>query len=382
MNKKINFNKPYITREEKINIKKSIKLNKYSGDGYFTKKVSDFIEETFSAKKALLTTSCSSALDLSLLILDIGPGDEVILPSFTFVSTANSVLLRGATCVFAEVDEFLNIDIHDVEKKITEKTKVIIPVHYASTSCDMDRLKILAKENNIVIVEDAAQAVNAKYKDKYLGTIGEIGCYSFHETKNYMCGEGGALLINSDNKELIQKAEIAREKGTNRSQFYRGEVDKYSWKSIGSSFLPSDLLASVLYGQFKKLNKITKMREKNFYLYKNLLLDLENKGYLNIIKVPSYNKPNYHIFYILLKNEKTRNSLMDFLRENNIQAVFHYLPLHSSDMGIKLGYKKDDLPFTQEISERLLRLPLFPELKNQEIIYICNKINDFFLIKE
>lgn len=370
----IPFNKAYITGDEGKYVKDAIARNQICGDGYYTKKVHEFMEKTFNTKKALMTTSCSIALDMAGILLDFKKGDEVILPSYTFVSTANAVLLRGVTPVFADIQEdTLNIDPVEIEKRITKKTKAIFPVHYAGVSCDMDAILAIAGEYKVKVVEDAAQGVNAKYKDKYLGTIGDIGCYSFHETKNYSCGEGGAILINYDD-ELIERAEIIREKGTNRSKFFRGEVDKYTWVDIGSSYLPSDMSAAFLYAQFKKLNEIKSLREKVYNYYYKSLRDLEDKGILRLPVIPEDCLGNYHMFYVLLNSEKERDYIMDRLKENGIWAVFHYVPLHMSPMGKQLGYKEGDLPKTEELSGRLLRLPMYAGLTEEEQGYIVDNI--------
>lgn len=370
----IPFSRTYITEKEEEYIKDSLLKCHLSGDGYYTKQIHKFIEEKFNVRKALMTTSCSSALDMAAILLDLKEGDEVILPSYTFVSTANAIVLRGAKPVFADIcEETLNIDPSDIEKKITKNTKAIFPVHYAGVACDMDYIMNIAKEYNIKIVEDAAQGVNAKYKGRYLGTIGDIGCYSFHESKNYSSGEGGAILINND-EALIKRVEIIREKGTNRSQFFRGEVDKYTWVDIGSSFLPSDLLAALLYAQFEKLDEIQERRRSVYEKYYNGLKDLENKGKLRLPIIPECCESNYHMFYILLNSEKERNYLMDNLKEKEISSVFHYIPLHNSPMGLKLGYKQGDLPVTEDLSSRILRLPMYPDLKEEEIQYIISEI--------
>ncbi|MEW9093558.1 MAG: dTDP-4-amino-4,6-dideoxygalactose transaminase [Clostridiaceae bacterium] len=368
------FNKPYITGKEEAYIKDSLKKGHIHGDGYYTKKVNKFIEEKFNTKKALMTTSCSSALDIAGALLDLKEGDEVIMPSFTFVSTANAVVLRGARPVFAEInEETLNINPRDIENKITNKTKAIFPVHYAGVGCDMDSIIDIARKHNLKVVEDAAQGVNAKYKGKYLGTIGHIGCYSFHETKNYSSGEGGAILVNNDNN-ICRRAEIIREKGTNRSQFFRGEVDKYTWIDVGSSYLPSDILAAFLWAQFEMLDQIQEMREKVYNSYYFELESLERQGKLKLPIIPKYCESNYHMFYILLNSEKERDNLMYKLKEKGIGAVFHYVPLHESPMGQKFGYKLGDLHITENLSRRILRLPMYPELKAQEIEYIVKNI--------
>lgn len=380
--KAIPFNKPYYTTLEKKFARDSVQRGQISGDGYYTKKVGEFIESTFNAKKALLTTSCSSALDMAALLLDLQEVDEVIMPSFTFVSTANPVVVRGAKPVFADINPHtLNINPSDIEKRITPKTKAIFPVHYAGVSCDMDEIMCIARHYHLKVVEDAAQGVNSKYKDKYLGTMGDIGCYSFHDTKNYTCGEGGAILINSD-QNLVERAEIIREKGTNRSKFFRGEVDKYTWVDIGSSFLPSDILAAILFAQFKKLDEIQTERSKIYRFYYENLKDLERKELIQLPVIPQYCYSNYHIFYIILPSENQRNYLMDQLKKDGITAIFHYLPLHTSPMGQKLGYQKGDLPVTENLSARLLRLPMFIGLTGKELEMIVDRIYQYLTTKQ
>ena len=376
--KSIPFNRPYTTGKEIEYIAAAINSHKHCGDGKYTKEVSAFFETTFGAKRALLTTSCSSALDMACLALDIGPGDEVIMPSFTFVSTANAVVLRGATIVFAEIDETLNIDLDDVKRKLTKNTRLVMPVHYASASCDMDRLMAMSREYGFYVVEDAAQAVYARYKDRWLGTIGHMGCYSFHETKNYSCGEGGALLINTDDLALVERAEIIREKGTNRSKFFRGEIDKYSWVGSGSSYLPSDLLAAHLLAQVEALDEINDMRGHVYRRYLKALVPYAQLGRFQIPKIPNYNTINHHMFYLLFHSGKERDAMMAHLKKNGINAVFHYLPLHTSNMGIKMGNKVGDLPFTEKISDTLLRLPLYAGMAESDIDYILHAIKTFY----
>lgn len=374
----IAFNRPFITGTELTHVSQALQSGHTSGDGAYTKKINAFIESKFSAFKSLMTTSCTSALEMAALLIDLKEGDEVILPSYTFVSTANAIYLRGAKPVFVEIEEeTLNMDLSRLEAAITSKTKAIFVVHYGGVSCDMDRLLGIAKKHQLKVVEDAAQAVNAKYKEAYLGTLGDIGCYSFHESKNYSSGEGGALLINGD-LHLAQRAEIIREKGTNRSQFFRGEIDKYSWVDLGSSYLPSDVLAALLYAQFEQLDEILERRKDIFNAYSEGLKDLKDKGLLKMSQIPSYSQSNYHIFYILLGDESQRNDLMDFLKQRGISAVFHYLPLHTSDMGQKLGYVPGQLPLTESLSGRLLRLPLYPDLKDSEVKIIIEAIHDYF----
>ena len=374
--KRIPFNKPSISEKEIRYIIDSIKKFHISGDGYYSKKVQLFLEQTIHTYKALLTTSCSSALDMSAILLDLKEGDEVILPSYTFVSTANAVVLRGATPVFADIQEdTLNIDPEDIKRKITSKTKAIFPVHYAGIGCDMDAIMKIALEQDLKVVEDAAQGVNAKYREKYLGTIGHIGCYSFHETKNYSCGEGGAILINEDDQSLIERAEVIREKGTNRSKFYRGEVDKYTWVDVGSSYLPSDILAAFLYAQLEKIDEINEKRKTVYEYYHKNLKEFEQMGLLRLPVIPEECESNYHMFYLILNSPQERDYLMYKLKEKGISAVFHYIPLHTSPMGKRYGYMAGDLPVTENLSYRLLRLPMYPGLTRLEQDYIIEAIN-------
>jgi dTDP-4-amino-4,6-dideoxygalactose transaminase len=377
--KMIPFNKPYLTGRELVYLGEALQQRKMSGDGMFSKKVHAFIESNFKAKKALLTTSGTDALEMAALLIDLKPGDEVILPSYTFVSTANAVMLRGARPVFADIrEDTLNIDPAEVARKITPRTKAIIPVHYAGVACDMDALMKIADAHRLFVIEDAAQAVNARYHEQYLGTIGHIGCYSFHETKNYVAGEGGALLVNVADEDMIRKAEIIREKGTNRSQFFRGEVDKYTWVDLGSSFLPSDLLAAVLLAQLEAKDTIQDMRRAVFERYQSNLRPLEEAGFLRLPVIPEGCEINYHMFYIILNSNQERDSVMDTLKNSGVGAVFHYIPLHSSPMGKALGYLPSDLPKTEELSGRLLRLPIFPELKTEEIDKATEIIQNIF----
>ena len=374
----IPFNKPLVSVKELNNIKEVLfKLGKFSGDGEYTKRCSNFMENRFNVLKILLTTSCSTALDLSSFLLDIKPGDEIILPSYTFVSTANPFLMQRAKLVFSDVrNDTLNIDEKEVEKLITKKTKGIVVVHYAGVSCDMDKIMGIAKKNNLVVIEDAAQSIESKYKDQYLGTIGDIGCYSFHETKNITCGEGGCILIN--NEKYIERAEIIREKGTDRSKFFRGEVDKYTWRDIGSSFLPSEILCAFLYAQLVDIEKITARRIEIWNYYYNNLINLQIKGFIRLPIIPEECKHNGHLFYMLLESEKIRDKLMQVFKENGILSVFHYIPLHLSPMGEKLGYKKGDLKVTEQVASRLLRLPLYTDLTIDDQNKIINVIKKFF----
>lgn len=370
---KIPFNVPYITGKEMNYIEDAITKLQLCGDGDYSKRISKFMKNQFNIEKSFFLTSGSAALDMSAILLNLKKGDEVIMPSFTFVSTANSVVLRNANIKFVDIDPTtFNIDTEKIEENINENTKAIFPVHYGGISCNMDTILKLKKKYNLKIVEDAAQGVNAKYLDKYLGSIGDIGCYSFHATKNYICGEGGLILIN--NPDLGERAEIIREKGTDRTKFIRGEVDKYSWVDIGSSFLGSEILAAFLMAQLDELSKIQYMRKKIFLKYNEDLKILQERGVLKLPFVPNYSTPNYHIYYIVLKNEQQRNKLMIDLRNRGIQSVFHYIPLHSSKMGKKLGYKANELPITEEYSKRILRLPIYPDLKIDEVEYITSEI--------
>lgn len=333
------------------------------------------MEERFGSPKVLLTTSCTTATELSAMLLNVKEGDEVICPSYTFVSSANPFVLRGAKIVFVDIrPDTMNIDENLIEGAITEKTKAIVVVHYAGVSCEMDKIMEISKKHNIPVVEDAAQGVMSTYKGKALGTIGDYGCYSFHETKNYSMGEGGALLIR-DEKNIL-RAEIIREKGTNRSQFHRGQVDKYTWQDIGSSILPSDMLAAYLYAQFEKADEINNDRLKSWNMYYELLSPLKDKIDLPII--PEGCVHNAHMFYIKCKDIKERSKLIEFLKENEILAVFHYIPLHSSPAGIKNGRFNGKDIYTTKESERLLRLPLYYGLNEKDLIKVCDIIKEFY----
>lgn len=378
----VSFNKPYFTGNELKYIEdvfSSIQMNvsgtHLSGDGKYTNKIQKFMEMKFGAKKVLLTTSGTSALELASYALGFKQGDEVIVPSYTFSSTVNAILLAGAKPVFADIqEETLNIDPEDILKKLTLRTKAIYPVHYAGVSCDMKQIMEIAEGNDLKVVEDAAQGVNAKYKNKYLGTIGDFGCYSFHETKNYVCGEGGAILINTDDKAIIERVEIIREKGTDRSKFFRGEIDKYKWIDVGSSYLPSDILAAFLYGQFEELEKIHGKRMKIWNSYYSTLKPFEDEGKICLPFIPDYSEHNAHLFYVIFEDNDTRNTIMEEFKNKGIQTLFHYVPLHSSPMGISLGNRDGDLPVTENLSKRLLRLPLYAGMENEEISFILENL--------
>ena len=374
---RIPFNRPFLVGKELYYIAQSVLSGHTAGDGLFTEKCQTLMEKEFGAKKILLTHSCTAALEMAAILCQVGPGDEIILPSFTFVSTANAFHLRGAKLVFVDIrPDTLNMDETKIEEVITERTKVIVPVHYAGVACEMDTIMDIAHQNDLYVIEDAAQGVNAKYKDNFLGTIGDIGTYSFHETKNFICGEGGAIVVN--NEKFVERAEIIREKGTDRSKFFRGEVDKYTWVDIGSSYLPSDILAAFLYAQLENMEQINNRRAELFDYYYKALIPLVNDGMLRLPYVSSECKTNSHLFYIILKDENTRNALLDYLQLKGILAVFHYIPLHLSPVGRSMGYTNGQLPVTESMSNCLLRLPFYYDLKQEEQAEIVNAIKDFF----
>lgn len=367
----IPLNKFYTTGRELEYMQDCLASQTIAANGFYTGKVQELISQTFDCPRVLLTTSATAALEMACLLLNLQPGDEVILPSFTFVSTANAVLLRGAHPVFAEIDPYtLNLDPDDLCSNITPHTRAIMPVHYAGTACDMGAIMKAAHQYGLPVIEDAAQAVNAKYQDKYLGTIGDLGCFSFHGTKNLVCGEGGALLIKSNKPELLERAEIVWEKGTNRGQFLRGQVDKYTWTDIGSSYAPSDLLAAFLYAQLESMNAVNAAREKVYQYYYTSLQPYARQGLFRLPEIPAWASPNYHIFYLLFNSGSHRNQVMRELRSQGIEASFHFIPLHSSPMGQRLGYKPDDLPVTEKISSCLLRLPIYPQISTDEQAYV------------
>lgn len=369
----IPFTKVSMTEVEKKYINDALTNNKICGDGKYTKLCTEWFNENCEINNFLLTTSGTHSLELAALLADLKPGDEVLVPSYTFVSTADAILLRGAVPIFVDIDrKTFNIDVTKIEEKITSKTKAIFPVHYAGVSCDMDKIMKIAKTYNLIVVEDAAQGVLAYYKGKPLGTIGDYGCYSFHETKNYVMGEGGAIIVKDKNK--YEEAEIIREKGTNRSQFIRGDVDKYTWHSVGSSYLPSDILAALLYGQLNRADEIMKKRMHIWNTYNERFESLESKKKLRRPFVPDYAKHNAHMYYIVLPTEEIRNDLMDKLKKRGISATFHYIPLHTSPMGKRLGYSAGDLPVTEEYAGRLLRLPLYADMADEDLNLICNEI--------
>jgi len=376
----IPFNRPYLTGNELLYIKDAIESaargeGHICGDGRYTHRAQELMESHFGAEKVLLTTSGTSALELASFLLDFKPGDEVIVPSYTFSSTVNAIIVAGGTPVFADIEEdTLNIDPEDIRKKITDRTRAIYPVHYGGVSCAMEEIMAIADNHDLAVVEDAAQGVNAKYRGRYLGTIGDFGCYSFHETKNYVCGEGGALLVNTDDPRMTERAEILREKGTNRSKFWRGEVDKYTWVDTGSSYLPSDILAAFLYAQLEKLDEIQKSRLSVWNMYYNRLKEFEDAGIIRLPVIPDYAEHNAHLFYVLFNNEQARDRAMEGLKEQGVHAVFHYIPLHSAPMGQRYGYSEGDLPVTEDLSGRLLRLPMYAGMRGDELRFIVSRV--------
>jgi dTDP-4-amino-4,6-dideoxygalactose transaminase len=374
----IPFNKPFIVGKELYYIAQAVQGGNLAGDGPFTAKCCRWMEERFNAEKLLLTHSCTAALEMAAMLCDLAPGDEVIMPSYTFVSTANAFLLRGAKPVFVDIrPDTMNIDESLIEAAITERTKVICPVHYAGVACEMDAIMAIADRHGLLVVEDAAQGVNATYKGRYLGTIGHMGCYSFHETKNFISGEGGALVINDE--RFQERAEVIREKGTNRSKFFRGEVDKYTWVDVGSSYLASELVAAFLYAQLEESETITRKRRRIFDFYFEQLQSLAADGTIRLPMAPGECVHNAHMFYILVKDLDTRTRLIAHLKEQNIYPVFHYVPLHLSPQGQSFGFSQGDLPVTEEYSDRLLRLPCFFELTEAEQLQIVMAIREFLV---
>ena len=375
---KIPFNKPFTIGAELENIARAVAEGQLSGDGPYTKRCHRWLEERFGCKKALLTHSCTAALEMAAILADIGPGDELIMPSFTFVSTANAFVLRGGVPVFVDIrPDTLNLDERLIEAAVTPATRAIVPVHYAGVPCEMDAIMDVAARHALLVIEDAAQAILSDYRGRRPGAIGHLGCLSFHETKNVISGEGGALLVNDPT--LVARAEVIREKGTNRSQFFRGEVDKYTWVDIGSSFLPSELVGAFLYAQFEHADAITAKRQRLCAAYRRGLEELEAAG---LLRLPQPNPPgtagNGHMFYILLKDPATRAALIAHLKSRSIHAVFHYVPLHSSPAGKRYGRAAGPMTVTDDVSGRLLRLPLYYGLAEKEAAVIAAAIAAFF----
>jgi dTDP-4-amino-4,6-dideoxygalactose transaminase len=373
---KVDFNRPVIVGNELEYMKQSIENGHISGDGPFTKKCHTFLEKELGIRKALLTTSCTHALEMSAILLEIRPGDEIVIPDFTFVSTVNAFVLRGAKPVFVDVrPDTLNLDESRLEAALTPHTRAIIPVHYAGVGCEMDSILAIAARHKVAIVEDNAHGLFGRYKGKYLGTFGSMASQSFHETKNFTSGEGGALLINDP--ALVERAEIIREKGTNRSRFFRGQVDKYTWVDIGSSYLPSDILAAFLYAQFEQHEKIQLHRKQVWEMYYMGLKDWANAHDVQLPCVPAHCDQSYHMFYMLMPNLELRQNLIAYLWERGIYSVFHYLPLHLSDMGQSFGGKPGDCPVTERVSDQLIRLPFHNALTGSEQEQVIDLLREF-----
>lgn len=373
---KIPFNKPYLTGNETKYIEEAVHSMKISGDGMFTKKCHTFFEEKYGFHKCLLTTSCTDALEMAAILIDIQAGDEVIMPSYTFVSTANAFVLRGAKIVFADsLPNHPNMDVSKIETLINSKTKAIVPVHYGGVACDMDQIMELAKKYNLYVIEDAAQAIDSFYKGRPLGSIGHMAAFSFHETKNIISGEGGMLVINDE--QFAQRAEVIREKGTNRSQFYRGEVDKYGWMDIGSSFLPSDIIAAFLYAQLENLDEIQAKRKAIWNSFFEKLKPLSDKNYFKLLEINDEQTNNGHLFALIMESLEERTELINYLRKDGLMAVFHYLSLHKSPF----YFEKHDgrnLENCDKFTDTLLRLPFYYELSEQDIELICKSISQYF----
>ena len=373
----INFNVPPFTGKEMEYMKQAVEAQKICGDGQFTKKCNQWIEEKTGTRKALLTTSCTHATELAALLAKVQPGDEVIMPSFTFVSTADAFVLRGAIPVFVDIrPDTMNIDETKIEAAITEKTVGIVPVHYAGVSCEMDTIMDIAKKHNLWVIEDAAQGIMSTYKGKALGTIGDFGCFSFHETKNYSMGEGGALLIQDE--KYIEDAEIYREKGTNRSKFFRGQIDKYTWVDYGSSYLPSDLNAAYLWAQLEMAEEINEHRLACWNRYYDNLKDLQNAGKITLPTIQEGCVHNAHMFYLKSRDLEERTAFIDFMKEKGILTVFHYIPLHSAPAGVRYGRFNGEDVYTTKESERLVRLPMYYSLTLEEVDRISDAVKEFY----
>ncbi|MCR5790352.1 MAG: dTDP-4-amino-4,6-dideoxygalactose transaminase [Lachnospiraceae bacterium] len=371
------FNVPPVIGTEEKYIHEAILNHKISGDGEFTGRCSAILEEMTKTAKALLTTSCTHATEMAAILSGIGPGDEVIMPSYTFVSTADAFVLRGATPVFVDIrPDTMNIDEALIEDAVTDRTRAIVAVHYAGVGCEMDPIMATAKKHGLIVIEDAAQAIQAFYKEQALGSIGDFGCFSFHETKNLSMGEGGALLIRDPS--MIEKAEIIREKGTNRSKFFRGQIDKYTWVDAGSSYLPSEMNAAYLYAQLLQAQTIFADRMSSFTHYMQRLLPLKEAGKIEVPTIPSHCRHNAHMFYIKAAGLSERTRLIEYLKQHDIMAVFHYIPLHSAPAGLKFGRFHGEDRYTTKESERLLRLPLYYGLTVQEVDKICDCIEEFY----
>jgi dTDP-4-amino-4,6-dideoxygalactose transaminase len=374
---RIPFNRPYLTGRERDYVEQVLQSRLLAGDGPFSRRCQALMQQRFGAASVQLTTSGTAALEVAALLCDLAPDDEVIVPSYTFASTANAFWLRRAKIKFVDVrSDTLNIDETQIEAAIGSRTRAVVPVHYAGVGCEMDAIMALAAKHGLIVVEDAAQGVNATYKGHYLGTIGDMGCFSFHESKNFVAGEAGAFLTN--NAGLARRAEIVREKGTNRSQFFRGEVDKYTWMDIGSSYIASDLLAAVLLAQLEAMDEVTALRGRVYGRYATALAPLVEAGTIAVQSIPQHCASNFHLFYILVEDLPTRTRLLDHLKRHGIHAVFHYVPLHTSPVGEAMGYRAGMLPVTENCAERLVRLPLYAGLRDDEVDRIADSVRSFF----
>lgn len=376
MDIRVPFNRCFLTGNEFEYIRKAIDGMHIAGDGLFTRKCCRLLEELLETPKVLLTTSCTHALEMAAILLNIGPGDEFIVPSFTFVSTVNAFVLRGARPVFIDIrQDTLNMDETQLKRHISERTRAIVPVHYAGVACEMDRILEIAENCQIAVIEDNAHGLFGKYKQKYLGTLGGMATLSFHETKNFTCGEGGALIINES--KYIERAEIIREKGTDRSRFFRGEVDKYTWVDIGSSFLPSDILAAFLWAQLESRESIQAKRKWIWNFYQSHLQEWAAVEGIRLPVVPPGCEQPYHMYYLILRSARDREALMDYLRKRGISTVFHYVPLHQSKMGRKFGYGDGDFPVTERVSDRIVRLPFHNHLTEDDVSYVVRALHEF-----
>ncbi|MFZ2404818.1 MAG: dTDP-4-amino-4,6-dideoxygalactose transaminase [Methylobacter sp.] len=373
----IRFNFPHQVGTEIEYIREALECGRLAGDGPYTKKCSELLGTYLSAKNVLLTHSCTAALEMAAILADIRPGDEVIMPSYTFVSTANAFVLRGAIPVFVDVrPDTLNMDESLIKAAISSRTKAIVPVHYAGVACEMDAIMDIARQHGLLVIEDAAQALGSTYKNRKLGTIGDLAAFSFHETKNIVSGEGGALVVND--LRFFERAEIIREKGTNRSRFFRGEVDKYTWVDVGSSYLPSELVAAFLFAQLQHIDEINSRRMAIWKRYESALRSLEKNGFVSLPVIPDECAHNGHMFYLLTRTHGEQVALLAALKAKGINAVFHYIPLHATDAGRKFGRASSSMSVTEDLSDRLVRLPLYPALTEDEITYICAAIEEFF----
>ncbi|MHB0958654.1 MAG: dTDP-4-amino-4,6-dideoxygalactose transaminase [Pirellulaceae bacterium] len=373
----IPFNKPFIVGNELQYIAQAVAMGNIGADGHFTRACAAMLETRFQIGRILMTPSCTAALEMAAMLCNLGPGDEVILPSFTFVSTANAVVRTGARPVFVDIRrDTLNLDEGRIEAAISPRTRAIFPVHYAGVACEMDLLLEIASAHRLMVVEDAAQGVNAYYRDRALGSMGDLATFSFHETKNYMCGEGGALCINRP--ELVERACIIRDKGTDRQRFVRGEVDKYTWVDIGGSYVPSEIVCAFLLAQLEAMEKITVKRHAIYRQYENAFQALARQGHFELPQVPAHCRANSHLFYLLLENRARRDALIEHLRSRSIQAVFHYMPLHASTMGRQYGYRAGDFPITEDISDRLVRLPMYYDMSGSQQQRVVDGVIDFF----